>query len=113
MKDKKLNLIDCYIVQQGASFSHGGTLKSAMDDLQFKLAKDREAEQYKSLTLNSELTLAEAKTAYRIITGACQFGTEQFVDSLKTVKEKYTVAEMLKVTQGQFGADIFNRFFEV
>ena len=62
--------------------------------------------------MDSVLTLEEAKTMYRVITGACRQGTEHFVESLgDKVKEKYTVREMLEVTKGQYGSEKFSEFF--
>jgi hypothetical protein len=40
---------------------------------------------------------------YRVITGACEFGTRSFVESLGEVKDQYTVSEVIKLTEGQWG----------
>jgi len=110
IENKKLKLEPCFLVSKGAQSAHGETLKEAMQDLNFKMAADRGAEQYKNLSKSSILTLEEAATAYRIITGACKFGTEQFINSQSKIQEKYTVAEMMKVTKGNFGNETFCRF---
>lgn len=51
--------------------------------------------------------------AYRTITGACSFGTNNF---LKNNKEKYksqmTLNEVLTATKGQYGHETFKEFFE-
>lgn len=83
-----------------------------MFDIEFKKCKSRGAEQYKSLTLDSELTYDDAVIAYRIITGACQAGTQQFLDGLKETKEKYTVSEIINLTKGQYGSGVFENFFK-
>ena len=49
---------------------------------------------------------------YRIITGACQAGTQQFLDTIKEFKEEYSVAEIIEITQGQYGSSIFAEFFK-
>ena len=50
---------------------------------------------------------------YRIITGACRAGTEQFAQSLgDKLQETYTIREMIEVTKGQYNADKFAAFFE-
>jgi len=54
----------------------------------------------------------EAKTIYRVITGACRAGTEQFVQSLGELKERYTVRELVEMTKGQYGSERFAQFFE-
>ena len=53
-----------------------------------------------------------AMTMYRIITGACRQGTESFVNSLGKLKKEYTVREIIEITEGQYRADVFRRFFE-
>ena len=78
----------------------------------FKAAKDRGAEQYKNLTLDSELTPTELIAMYRIITGACKQGSESFVASLGELKEKYTVREAIEITKGQYNAVAFEEFFK-
>ena len=101
------------VVSDGKNFAHCSTFREGIEDLLFKAAKDRGAEQYKGLTLDSVLSLDEAKTMYRVITGACRAGTQAFVESLgDKVKDHYTVREMIDVTKGQFGASCFREFWE-
>jgi methionine salvage enolase-phosphatase E1 len=64
------------VVFDGEHYAHCESLKQGILDLEFKKAKNRGAEQYNSLTLESVLTYDEAIIAYRIITGACQAGTQ-------------------------------------
>ena len=100
------------VVSDGKNFAHCSTFREGIEDLLFKAAKDRGAEQYKGLTLDCVLSLDEAKAMYRIITGACRAGTQAFVESLgDKVKDHYTVREMIDVTKGQFGASSFQEFF--
>ncbi len=101
------------VVSDGKNFAHCSTFREGIEDLLFKAAEDRGADQYKGLTLDSVLSLDEAKTMYRVITGACRAGTQAFVDSLgDKVKDHYTVREMIDVTQGQYGASSFQEFFD-
>ena len=99
------------VVYDGKHYAHCKTLKDGILDLEFKKAKDRGAEQYKGLTLESVLKYDEAVTAYRIITGACQAGTQHFLDGLKEIKEEYTVAEIIELTKGSYGNATFKNFF--
>ncbi len=100
------------VVSDGTHFAHCKTLRDGIADLLFKTAKDRGAEQYKNLSLDTELTVEEAVTMYRIITGACRQGSEAFVNSLGELKEKYTVRKCLELTKGQYGSETFAKFFE-
>lgn len=79
----------------------------------FKKAKGRGADQYKNISLDDRLTVDEAKTMYRVITGACQQGTEQFITNLKdNLKEDYSVREIIDLTKGQYGSKVFTSFFD-
>ena len=100
------------VVFDGEHYAHCKSLKDGVCDLEFKKAKERGSEQYKHLTLDSEVTKDEAITMYRIITGACRAGTDNFLSGIKEFKEKYTVREIVELTTGQYGGDIFKRFFK-
>ena len=100
------------VVSDGTHYAHCKTLIDGIADLAFKKAKDRGADQYKGLSLDTIVTLDEAKTMYRVITGACQQGTESFASSLKDLKEQYTIGEMIEITSGQYNSERFRDFFE-
>ena len=100
------------VIQKGNLFAHCRSFKEGVQDIAFKEAKERGADQYKNLKLDSVLTKEEAIQAYRIITGACRQGTDQFLSTIKRFKKQYTVAEIIELTKGQYGASTFKRFFE-
>lgn len=99
------------VIFDGTYYAHCSTFKEGIAELTFKAAKDRGAEQYKNLTLDSELSKDDMITMYRIITGACKQGTANFVKSLGELKEKYTVKEAIQITKGQYHSQIFEQFF--
>ncbi len=99
------------VVFDGDNYAHCKSLKEGILDLEFKKAKNRGSEQYEKLTLDSVLTYDEAVIAYRVITGACQAGTQHFLDGLREMKESYTIAEIIKLTKGQYGSATFENFF--
>ena len=99
------------VLFDGKYYAHCKTFREGVRDVEFKRASDRGAEQYRSLTLDSEVTKDEAITMYRVITGACQQGTDAFVNSLRDTKDRYTVREMISITEGQYGARTFESFF--
>jgi len=111
VRQKKLVLEDCVIVEQNRQYAHGKDLKAAMRDLQFKQAKDRGAEQYRQYGLDHRFALEEAVAMYRIITGACQMGTENFLRSLDELRESYSPNEIILLTKGQYASDVFTRFW--
>ena len=101
------------VIYDGKNYAHCSSFREGVADLLFKSASDRGAEQYKGLSLDAVLTLDEAKTMYRIITGACKQGTERFVQGLgDKLKDKYTIEEMITLTEGQYNSDRFKSFFE-
>ena len=99
------------VVSDGVNYAHCDKIRDGIADLLFKAASDRGAEQYKNLSLDTELTVSEAVTMYRIITGACRAGSEAFVNSHKELKEKYTIRECIELTKGQYNAEKFAEFF--
>jgi hypothetical protein len=102
---------ESYVVTDGEHYSHGDTIKQAKADLIYKIS-NRDTSQYADLTLDSVVTKAEAIKMYRVITGACEAGTKHFVSSLTKTKAKYTIAELIKLTDGQYGNETFAKFFE-
>ena len=100
-----------YVVTDGEYYSHGDTIKQAKADLIYKIS-NRDTSQYADLTLDSVVTKAEAIKMYRVITGACESGTKHFVSGLTKTKAKYTIAELIKLTAGQYGNETFAKFFE-
>ena len=100
------------VVSDGQYFAHCFTFKEGVLDIEFKKRKERGAEQYNDLTKDSVLTYEDAIAAYRIITGACRQGTQNFLDGLKEKKDSYTVAEIIELTKGQYGSAVFADFFE-
>ena len=100
------------VIFDGEYYAHCKDFKSGVADLTFKRMKNRGEEQFKDLTLESVVSKDTAIAMYRIITGACQAGTEQFLSSIKEFKAEYTVAEIIEITNGQYGSGTFKAFFE-
>ena len=100
------------VLTDGENYAHCKSFKDGLNDLEFKKAKDRGAEQYKDYTMETVITAEEAMTMYRIVTGACKAGTEHFVNSLQKVKKKYTVREIIDLIEGQYRSEVFKNFFK-
>ena len=102
-----------YLVTDGEGrWSHGDTLKEAKNDLIYKISK-RNQDAYKTLTLDSKLSFQDAIMCYRVITGACYFGTMDFIEHRlgKNKKEVYTIKEIINLTKDEYGGKTFNDFF--
>lgn len=92
---------------------HGDSIKNAVIDFRFKEA-NRDKSYYENMTINSELSYEDAIICYRVITGACSFGVQDFIKNrLKETKEKYTVGEIISLVNGEYGATVFGDFFGV
>lgn len=100
------------VVFDGKHYAHCRNFRDGVADLLFKSAADRGADQYRGISLDDSFTVEELKRMYRVITGACEAGTESFVNSLKDLKDKYTVREVIEMTERQYGAEKFKAFFE-
>lgn len=107
----KIGLATKYVVTDGVNYAHGDTIKEARADLMYKIS-DRDTSQYEDLSLDSVVTKEEAIKMYRAITGACEAGTKHFVGGLRELKPRYTIAEIIELTEGQFGATDFKNFFK-
>ena len=102
-----------YLVTDGEGrWAHGTTLKEAKESLIYKIT-DRDSSKYKAWNKDTIVSHAEAIEAYRVITGACALGTRHFCESVlgENKKEKYSIAEVIELTKGQYGAETFNNFF--
>ena len=99
-----------YCIEVNGIYSHGKTLKEAKDSLIYKIS-NRDTSIYKDYSLDTVVTFEEGIKMYRVITGACEAGTRNFVEHLTKKKKKYTVQEIITATKGQFGNETFKEFF--
>ena len=100
------------VISDGENYAHCKDFKTGVIDLEFKAAKNRGADQYKGLTPDSVVKYEDAVIMYRVITGACQQGTQSFIDSLQEIKPEYTIREIIELTKGRYGSGVFADFFK-
>ena len=103
-----------YLVTDGDNhWAHGDTLQEARVDLIYKI-NDRDTSMYNGMTLDDTLTFEEAIIAYRTITGACSPGTHDYINNRlpKPHKAKYTIREIISLTEGEYGSERFMEFFK-
>ncbi len=100
-----------YIYISGGKSAHGETIEKAKADLRFKIS-DRDTTKFKTWKVTDEKMLDEVIEAYRIITGACEQGTRNFVESQGELPKKMTVADVISRTKGAFGNEKFSEFFK-
>ena len=106
VKQQKLIGEKFFIAKKGIYTSHAVTIKAALEELAFKLG-DRDVEQYRNMPRHTRKTPQDWAFVYRMVTGACQFGTKQFMESKGELKKTYTLSEILEQTKGAFGHDQF------
>jgi hypothetical protein len=110
----KVNIIGklktSFVVHKNGEFSHGKTLKKAIEDLRYKVS-NRDTSEFTSWknNLNKEVSLNEAIAAYRTITGACEQGVRDFVESVN-LPNKITPKKIIKLTKNKYGHAMFVRF---
>ena len=110
LKVKTRNKVQ-FVVTDGERFAHGETIEEARDSLMYKIG-ERDTSAYEHLNKNSVLTKEEAIKMYRVITGACESGTRHFVEENgDNIKDKMTIAEIIKITEGQYGNEDLKKFF--
>ena len=101
-----------FVVTDGEHSAHASSIKRGIIDIRFK-KMDRNADDYRELTTESLLSYEDAIIMYRVITGACSGGTEQFLNAHPelTVRKKYTVKDIIEKTAGQYGNESIKGFF--
>ena len=109
VKDNVIVKAPCYVVQSGDKYAHGETIKQAKESLIYKIA-DRNTDEYKGLTLESEVTFEQGVEMYRKITGSCESMTKQFAEANK-FKGKKTIQEIIDITKGQYNNSLLEQFF--
>ena len=111
-KCRKINSTkEFYIVSSNGKHSHGETIEEARKDLIYKIT-NRDKSSYKGLKSDSKLSFEEAVECYRVITGACFFGTKNFIETYKVPEKDYTIKEIIKLTSNQYGGSTFKEFFQ-
>jgi hypothetical protein len=99
-----------YIVSKDNVNAHGDTVKEALEDYTFKLQEREGVDKYKEMTLGTIKPLDYWVTCYRIITGACKYGVNQFLNEIDK-KEFYSLSEVITLTKGEYGHESFKGFF--
>ncbi len=112
---KGVNLSDysaCYVFQKDGINAHGLTARQAYIDWLFKTS-DRDVSKYQNISKDEIHPLEWWVVAYRTITGACSFGTNNYLEHNKDkYKPEMTLSEVIEATEGQYGSQTFKEFFE-
>lgn len=90
------------------NYAHGDTSHEAVQELAFK-SGERDVSQFANMPKNTVKTPQEWAFVYRMVTGACQYGTKRFVESKGVLKSEYTLAEIIEQTSGAYGSETFRK----
>jgi hypothetical protein len=95
-----------YLATDGNNTAHGDTVKEALSELAFKCA-EKDVSKYKNMPKSTKHTPEDWAIIYRAVTGACRIGCKMFIESQGKMKKKYTLAEIIDLTKGQYRHDVF------
>jgi len=95
-----------YVVSRGDHHAHGEAVKEAIADLSFKEA-DKDASKYRGMSLDTEKSVEDWIVVYRVVTGSCRLGVQDFINRQGELKETYTLDEVIKMTEGEYQSDRF------
>nr|WP_299067097.1 hypothetical protein [uncultured Allomuricauda sp.] len=91
----------CYVATKGDFSAHGGSLREAIDDVNFKYLQENQS---------VEEIVSEVKEKgvmnvghFRLITGACRMGCKNFLDQKGIKETELPLKKPLKLLEGQFG----------
>ena len=112
LKDIYCSNRDLFLVTDGNdNYAHGLTIKEAKKDLLFKINKNKNLDSYKLLKLDSKLSFKKAIECYRLITGACEYGVKNFIETNNIKNKNYTIKEIIDLTKNQYRNNEFEQFF--
>ena len=97
-----------FVAKRGDFNAHGNTVKEAVSDLLFKEQQAMDvSEHVKRVKEQGYVTPND----YRLLTGACRQGTEQFLHANGfTWEDRLPIGEVCKLVKDQFGG---SRFIEL
>ncbi|MDE4176329.1 hypothetical protein PXK01_19410, partial [Phaeobacter sp. PT47_59] len=102
----------CYIAESDGITAHGNTMKSAVDDLAYKIADSaHKAEVAKSVKASGVVTLAD----FRALTGACRDGIRQHLSGLGIDLDQIDsmpLSDALKAMDGTSYGETFKRHIQ-
>jgi hypothetical protein len=112
-----LSLTPCYIVKGHNRFTHGTTLKKAIEDLENKLFEDMSTDETIEMFLKEFSDLDKkypAKAFYtwhNRLTGSCEVGRDSFVRNggYDLENDTFTVQEFINITKDTFGGNIIKQ----
>ncbi len=105
------NTSRAYVITNGKHYAHCKEIKQGILDIKFKEA-ERDLSKYRDLGLDHKMSYENAIIMYRVITGACSGGIQNFLDTHNlSQQKKYSVREVIELTKGQYGNVQLQEYF--
>lgn len=106
IKNQKVIGDKFYVAQKDGQNAHAKTINEAVQEILFKTG-NRDISQFRNMPKDTKKTPSEWAFVYRMVTGACQYGTTKSIESKGKPKKAYTLKEIVQLTNGQWGYDAF------
>ena len=103
------DLPQCYITQLGKFYAHGETIKSAITDVEFKY--QQENLDVSDLVKKIKKSLVVTDNDYRLLTGACSAGVQEFKKQHRITADKLPLKEVLELTKDSYGGKKLQELF--
>ena len=94
---------ECFVAEKGRFTAHGKDVKSAIEDVNFKFMQ--EELDVSSLVSEIKERGVISVNEYRLLTGACLTGCNNFLESKGITKRELTIKEALDLTNGSYGSE--------
>jgi hypothetical protein len=107
----KSNYEIAYIIEHNGQYAHGESIKEAKESLIYKIS-NRDKSKYENWKLDDIKSFSEIIESYRVITGACEFGVRNFVESNNIEKKPYSIREVIEKVSGNYGCNEYKDFFQ-
>ena len=100
----------CFVANRGKFFAHGDNLKQAIEDVNFKFLQENFDLDKIVKEIKAKQTISVSE--FRLITGACKFGCESFMNQKGLTETEYPLNKALELLNGQFGWEKLSKQFE-
>lgn len=99
----------CFVANRGKFFAHGNSLKQAIEDVNFKFLQENFDLDKIVSDIKAKQTISVSE--FRLITGACKFGCESFMNQKGLTETEYPLNKALDLLKGQFGWEKLSKQF--
>lgn len=99
-----------WVAEKDGTTAHGKTIRHAIHDVEFKLMESRDiSEHIQRIESQGYMTAMD----YRLITGACEAGTDEFLKRKGlTWDDQRSVSEVVELTKGEYAHEAFVKALE-